>query len=236
MRHYLLVDDNRAFAENLAEIIRDAGDEVSIAGGGREALELVRNTRFDGMLTDMRMPVMGGAELVHRTRREDPGLPAIVVSAYTGDEDLRIARAEGLLAVLQKPVPVEHLLQLLTIAKRDGLVVVVDDDAGMVDNVTEALRDRGFTAVSARTISETDRLGDLRPFAAIVDLRVPGGPDGEAMRRLAVRFPDLPQVVITAHDERAAPIDPAAVYRKPFETGALLAEVERLFQGRKDAA
>ncbi|HEX9241869.1 MAG TPA: response regulator, partial [Anaeromyxobacter sp.] len=37
MRSYLVVDDNRDFAENLAEILRDGGDEVVVAGDGRQA-------------------------------------------------------------------------------------------------------------------------------------------------------------------------------------------------------
>jgi two-component system, response regulator PdtaR len=229
VRHYLLVDDNRAFAENMAEIIRDLGDVVSVATSGADALGLVREQKFDAIVTDMRMPAMGGAELVHRTRQEDPGLPAIVVSAYTGDEDLRTARNQGLLAVLQKPVPMKQLLLLLERARRDGLVVLVEDDAGMVDNLSEALCDRGFTAVSAGSIAETEQLGQVHPFAAIVDLRVPGGADGDAMNRVAGRYPALPQIVITAHDPSAAPIKPRAVYRKPFDTRKLLAELESLY-------
>ncbi len=232
MRQYLLVDDNQAFVENLGEIIRDAGAEVAIAQSGAEALEQVRRIRFDAMLTDMRMPVMGGAELVHRVRKLDPGLPAIVATAYSGDEDLRIARDEGLLAVLQKPVPVEGLLELLERARRDGLVVLVEDDMALADNLTEALRERGFTAVSAHSIAETERFGGVKPFASMVDLCVPGGPDGEAMRRVARRFPGIPQLVMTAHDVARAPLEPISVYRKPFQTQALLEEVERLFKER----
>lgn len=235
MRHYLLVDDNKAFAENIAEIIRDCGDEVSVATSGQEALEHVRSRRFDAMMTDMRMPVMGGAELVHRTRAEDPGLPAIVATAYTGDEELRIAREEGLLAVLQKPVPVEYLLSLLGAARRDGLVVVVEDDPGMADNLSEALREFGFTAVSARSIADTEHLGNLRPFAALVDLRVPGGPDGESMRRVAERFPRIEQLVMTAHDPLSAPLIPHRVFRKPFKTSELLEELALIHAVHRDS-
>jgi two-component system, response regulator PdtaR len=235
VRRYLLVDDNQAFAENLGEIIRDLGAEVTLADNGPEALALVRQHRFDAMLTDMRMPVMGGAELVHRVRQLDPGLPAIVATAFSGDEDLRIARDEGLLAILQKPVPVESLLKLLERARRDGLVVLVEDDQAMADNLTEALRERGFTAVSAHSISETERLGQVKPFASLIDLRVPGGPDGEAMRRVAERFPGIPQLLITAHDVSRAPVDATSVFRKPFKTQVLLDEVERLFQQRGQA-
>src|SRR5579859_2009935 len=120
MRSYLIVDDNTAFAENLAEILTDAGDEAVIAPSGEGAIELVRARRFDALLCDMRMPDMGGAEVVHRLRRIDPGLPAIVITAYTTDDQLVAAWREGLLAVLPKPVPVPRLLDLLRVARRDG--------------------------------------------------------------------------------------------------------------------
>ncbi len=236
MRHYLLVDDNRAFADNVAEIIRDEGDEVSVVTSGLEALALVRKQRFDAMLTDMRMPVMTGAELVHQTRRADPGLPAMVVTAYSGDEDLRIARQEGLLAVLQKPVPVEKLLSHLARARRGGLVVVVEDDLMLADNLTEALCERGFTSVSAHSVQDTERLGQLQPFAAVVDMRVPGGPDGEAARTVSARFPGLPQLVITAHDPQAAGSGgETRVFHKPFDTAVLMDELERLYAARTAA-
>lgn len=231
MRRYLVVDDNLAFAENLGEILRDVGDEVSLASSGVQALQLAREERFDAVLTDMRMPMMGGAQLVHELRKSDPGIPAVVATAYTGDDDLATARHEGLLAVLSKPIPMQRLLELLGAARRDGLVVLVEDDHALSDNLCEALRLRGLTAVTAGSVLETMRLGPLRPFAAIVDLRVPEGPDGEAMRRLKERFPNLPMVLITAHDS-PPPVPAVATFRKPFSTEILLSEIERLYQAR----
>src|SRR5512140_1125051 len=149
MRCYLVVDDNLDFAENLAEILRDGGDEVVIAGDGPEAAAAVRGQRFDAILTDMRMPLMGGAELVHEIRRVDPGAPALVITAHAGDDALEAARSEGLLAVLGKPVEVPRLLALLAAARRDGLVAVVEDDSRLSDNLCEALRSKGFAAVTA---------------------------------------------------------------------------------------
>jgi two-component system, response regulator PdtaR len=226
MRHYLIVDDNRAFAENLGEIVRDLGDEVAVAENGEQALSLARDHRFDAIVTDMRMPFMGGAELVHHVRRIDPGVAAIVVTAYVRDGDLDAARREGLLATLPKPVPIARLLELLGTARRDGLVVVVEDDAALCDNLCEALRTRGFTAVTAGSVLETERLGPVKPFCALVDLRVPGGPAGEAMRRLSAKYPGLPLLVVTAyHDE--PPVPHVGVFSKPFDTPALLEAVER---------
>jgi CheY-like chemotaxis protein len=231
MRRYLFVDDNVEFAENMVEIVGDCGAECEMAGGGAEAIERVKRTRFDAIVTDMRMPEMGGAAVVHEIRRVDPGLPAVVLTAYAGDTDLESARREGLLAVLAKPAPIARLLGLLGAARRDGLLAVLEDDAALLDNLTEALRLRGFAAVTASSVLDTERLGPVRPFAALVDMKVPGGPDGEAVRRLEARFPGIPLVAVTAHSG-AAPAHCRALFSKPFDTGALLDAVEKLHAER----
>jgi two-component system, response regulator PdtaR len=227
MRRYLIVDDNRDFAENLAEILRDQGDEVAIAEGGPEALSLATVQRFDAVLTDMRMPLMGGAELVHEIRRMDPQAAAMVITAHVGDDALEAARREGLLAVLSKPVAVNRLLSLLAAARRNGLVAVIEDDEKLADNLCEALRTRGFAAVTAASVVETERLGPVHPFCALVDLRVPGGPDGEALRRLVAKFPGIPVLIITGLADVPA-VPHVRHFTKPFDTGALLAAVEEL--------
>ncbi|HWE25656.1 MAG TPA: response regulator [Myxococcales bacterium] len=228
MRRYLIVDDNLAFAENLAEILRDQGAEVTVVVEGPKALEAARSTRFDAVVTDMRMPVMSGARLVHEIRARDPGVPAVVVTAYTGEQDLVAAREEGLLAILPKPVPLPRLLELLRCARRDGLVALVEDDAALADNLTEALRDRGFSAVTARSVAETGRLGAVKPFAALVDIRVKGGPDGEALRTLLRENPGLPVLGMTAFPEALALAHSVRVFEKPFATGEVLRAIEEL--------
>jgi CheY-like chemotaxis protein len=230
MRRYLVVDDNRELAENLAEILRDEGAEVSLADDGAEALSRVRQSRYDALVTDMRMPVMDGAELVHQVRRVDPDLPAVLVTAHAGDDVLESARREGLLAVLPKPLPLGRLLQLLGAARRGGLVAVVEDDQRLSDNLCELLAQRGLAAVTAASVTETERLGPVRPFCALVDLRLPGGPDGAAMQRLAQRFPGLPMIVLTGL-EVSPPLPHQGLFQKPFDTAALLEAVERLYPG-----
>jgi CheY-like chemotaxis protein len=233
MRRYLLLDDNEAFAENLAEILRDSGDEATVVTEGARALELARTTRFDVLLTDMRMPGMSGAAAVHLLRQVDPGLAAVIITAYPGEGDLETARREGLLAVLPKPVPIPTLVTLLSEARRDGLVALVEDDLALSDNLTELLRSRGFSCVTARSVLEAEHLASVRPFAALVDLRVPGGPDGEALHRLQSRFPEMPVFVMTAYPDMVSlRKSPAGIFSKPFDTSALLATLERAHAAR----
>lgn len=229
MRDYLIVDDNKAFSENLADILVDRGARVTTTTSAAEALELAAKRKFDALLSDMRMPTMGGAELVHQVRKIDPGLPAIVVTAYTTDDDLTAARAEGLLAVLPKPVPIPALMKLLELARRDALVALVEDDAALADNLGESLRDRGFSTVTATSVLEAEHLKSVKPFVSIVDMRVPGGPDGAAMLRLANRFPAVPILVVTAFPDITPPLRVEGFFPKPFSTEMLLAAVERQY-------
>jgi two-component system, response regulator PdtaR len=232
---YLLVDDNEAFAENVAEILRDDGHEVAISSAGEDALRQVKQDRFDVLITDMKMPTMGGARLVHELRRMAPGMPVIVITAYSGDEDLKIARAEGLLAILSKPPNLPRLRELLGVARRDGLVALIEDDGALSDNLSEVLRSRGFTTVQAASVLEAEKMPSVRPFAAVADLRLPGGPDGEAMRRLVMRYPGLPVVVITGHEDVNPPRENAGLFRKPFDPAVLVQRLEELHRARPGA-
>jgi CheY-like chemotaxis protein len=227
MRRYLLVDDNAAFIDNLAEILRDGGSEVWVAETGVEALKLICGIRFDALVTDMRMPGMNGAELIHEARHVDAALPAIVVSAQSGRSELLAAQRQGLLAVLTKPVPIARLRGLLERARRGGVVALVEDDAALAENLTEVLRTSGFSAVTARSAAETAQLAGARPFAALTDLRVPQAAEGEALHPQPAL---LPLLVVTAYaSERPLPAG-LPVFEMPFDTVALLAAIEQLYK------
>lgn len=228
-RRYLLIDDNPEFAENVAEILRDTGAEVEVAGSGPAALARVGAARFDALVTDMRMPGMTGAELLHMVREVDPGVPVVLLSAYAQDEELDAARRDGLLAVLSKTShQVPRLLEVLGHARRDGALVLVEDDVALAENLSEAFAARGLTVCTAAQLAEVDQLG-VRPFAALVDLKVPGGAFGEAVERVRRRFPGTPLLVLTAFAAEA-PSACEGLYRKPFDTAQLVAQVEALYQ------
>ncbi len=229
-RHYLVIDDNREFAENVAEILREAGARVTLACEPRAAVELVRGTRFDALVTDMRMPGLTGAELVHEVRAIDPGVPIVLVSAYAQDTQLRAARHEGLLAVLSKPNEIPRLLELLEVARRDGAVVLVEDDTALSENLGDLLASRGLTVCSAGSVPDVEELA-VHPFVALVDLRVPGGTPGAALARVRERFPGTPRLVISAWPDDCARDE--EIFRKPFDSGQLLTRIEALYEGRQ---
>lgn len=231
-RHYLLVDDNEAFVENLAEILRDTGAEVDVACDARTALELVQRRRYDALVTDMRMPGMNGAELLCALHQIDAGLPAVLLSAYSQDELVTIARRDGLLAALSKPQQIPRLLELLGSARRDGAVLLVEDDVALADNLADVLSSRGLTTVPAATLGELEHIS-ARPFAVLVDLKLPDAGFGEALERVQRRWPGVPTIVITAFgdDAKTAGLE---LFNKPFDTTRVLSRLEALYAEPRD--
>lgn len=85
---------------------------VEEASDGREALKMLENTRFDVMITDMRMPGMNGIELLNAIRAEE--LPnTIVVSAYHDFEYMRLAMHKHAVDYLLKPIKQTELIAAL---------------------------------------------------------------------------------------------------------------------------
>ncbi len=226
-RKYLVVDDNAAFAENLAEILTDAGAEVCTASEAKAALAELRTTRFDGVVTDMRMPGLSGAEMIEQLRAIDPGVPVVLLSAWAQDEQVEAARRMGLLAFLSKASGTPHLIELLEHARRDASVVLIDDDRALVDNLSEALATRGFTVCSASSIKELEGIS-IKPIAALVDVRMPGVIDGAALARVKELFPGTPLLIVTGAREFER--EGLEIFRKPFDTAKLVARLEALAQ------
>jgi CheY-like chemotaxis protein len=112
----LVVDDEPAHRLLLRRIFERAGHVVTDAGDGAAALRAVAQSRPDLVVTDMMMPVMDGAELIRRLRRE-PATAGIPILAASGDPHL----AEGADAVVPKPYSWRHLAEVVDALLRDAL-------------------------------------------------------------------------------------------------------------------
>jgi len=78
----LVVDDEPFVRETLAEMLADLDHKVTMAGGGREALEKINSADFDLVFTDLAMPEMDGWETARAIRERRPGLPVVLVTGY----------------------------------------------------------------------------------------------------------------------------------------------------------
>ncbi len=111
----LIVDDEKLFLSSVSEGIANILDGIRIltAGHGAEALDIVRQGGVDLVVTDLKMPVMGGFQLLARMASEHPQIPAIVMTAFGTSEIERRVREIGAIGYIEKPIDLHALASLI---------------------------------------------------------------------------------------------------------------------------
>ncbi|MBD3869128.1 MAG: sigma-54-dependent Fis family transcriptional regulator [Acidobacteria bacterium] len=108
--HLLVVDDEGHQREMLASLLGRAGYQVSTAVNGEEALAQVNAGEFDLVLTDQRMPVMDGIQLLERLQADCGNLPVVLMTAYGSVSSAVQAMKYGAADYLTKPFDKDELI------------------------------------------------------------------------------------------------------------------------------
>jgi CheY-like chemotaxis protein len=112
-QHILIVDDNEAMARTLRDIIELKGISAAMASSGRQAIQLLAAGEYSCIISDIRMPEMNGLELYRAVRARYPWVRVLLMTAYVEDELIDEGLAEGVIAVLSKPLDIPLLLSLV---------------------------------------------------------------------------------------------------------------------------
>jgi DNA-binding response OmpR family regulator len=72
----LLIEDDASLAANLSDVLREDGFEVTVSNRGDEGLRLSNHDQYDVILTDLRLPGLGGLELVRQLHDTQPACPS----------------------------------------------------------------------------------------------------------------------------------------------------------------
>lgn len=120
----LLVDDDQGVLDGLKKILTQDGYAVSTASSGYEALNLLSKRGFDIILTDMKLPGMGGLSLIQEIRKKNEPVAIVVITAYSSVKTAVDAIKCGADDYLTKPLNVEELeIVLEKLWERQQLVV-----------------------------------------------------------------------------------------------------------------
>jgi DNA-binding NtrC family response regulator len=119
----LLVDDEEDYVRTMAERMemRDMGSDVALSG--EAALAMVEEDLPDVMVLDLRMPGIGGMEVLGKVKAEYPDLQVIILTGHGSDKEETEARRLGAFDYLRKPVDIKDLMNSIRRAgraKQDG--------------------------------------------------------------------------------------------------------------------
>ncbi|MEI7818480.1 MAG: response regulator, partial [Desulfuromonadales bacterium] len=134
----LIVEDDPTFRGLMAAILEDVGHEVRQVGDGVEGLATLRRESFDLVLTDLKMPNMGGIEFFRASRSDSAAPPFVLITAFGTVEEAVTAIKEGVSDFLTKPLKDPEALRmlvqrLLELHRRERRMVALDaaDLAGL---------------------------------------------------------------------------------------------------------
>jgi len=113
IKHVLVVDDEPLAVEGISDYLMQYGYEVVTASDGAAALKIITSHPVDVLITDLRMPVMDGNELIHKIRETNKSLPIIVTTGHTIMGDDKEVLTEGATVVLRKPIRLRDIKDFL---------------------------------------------------------------------------------------------------------------------------
>lgn len=111
----LVVDDDESLCATIRDILSDRGYQVSVACDGDTAVQMARETSFDIMLIDMKLPPVNGLVTYLSIRDIRPNVKAIIITGYSRDMNELIQQAlrNNASACLEKPIDMDDLISLL---------------------------------------------------------------------------------------------------------------------------
>jgi sigma-B regulation protein RsbU (phosphoserine phosphatase) len=172
----LIVDDEELNREGLARRLQRSGYEVSAAGSGREAIDLLGKQRFDLVLLDVMMPGMNGLEVLKFLRRVDSliDLPIIMVTARGESGDMVEALELGANDYVTKPLDISVVLA--RIRTQLALKRTVSQVTALEQQIDARNRDLEALAANLKSVNEHVR-ADLEAAAQIQKAFLPEVPD-----------------------------------------------------------
>ena len=179
----LLAEDSPDIQKLVSLIIRKTGAEVVIVDNGQQAVEKALTNKFDLILMDMQMPVMGGMEATEQLRNAGYAWPIVALSANVLKQDQEQSSNSGIDDYLTKPLVIDQFYNLLS--------------RYLVSDSTRAIKDSTPSTPPQATIN--DDLHDDPEFQALATLFLENLPQQVSAIIAAIEKHDWDQVQHISH-------------------------------------
>ncbi len=168
METVLIVDDEKNYPLILSAVLQDVGYETLTANSGMEALEILNhaNADVDLVLTDMKMPVMDGIELLEKIKTINPHLPVMMMTAYGTVEKAVEAMQKGAYNYILKPFDNEGLI--IFVKKAIDMYQVIKENFRLRDVVETRYNFGNIVGKSKRMQEVFELVKKMAPSSATV--------------------------------------------------------------------
>jgi len=110
----LYVEDEIILRDTTCNSLKSILKEIVVADNGKEGLEKFKSGKFDLVISDLAMPIMGGSEMISEIRKIDNNIPIVVTTAYgSQNEEVDSLIKIGMTDYVMKPVDIMKLVQTI---------------------------------------------------------------------------------------------------------------------------
>ena len=174
----LVVDDHASARESMTEILRGAGHRVDAVSSALEALNRLKGSSYDVVITDLKMPGMTGLEFIHELERRDSQLQIVMVTAYASVATAVEAMRHGAFDYIEKPFGADQLESLVTRAMEHGRLL--DKGSALPIRTVENLAMIG-SGIAMRSLRQ--RIAQIAPTSETVLITGESGTGKELVAR-----------------------------------------------------
>ncbi len=112
----LVIDDEQIVLDSVRKILTEENYEVDVSLSGREGLNQAIHKEYDIVLTDIRMPDVGGMRVLRDVKRARPSLPVVMITGYASVQSAVQAMKLGAADYLEKPFTPDKLIKAVASA------------------------------------------------------------------------------------------------------------------------
>ena len=153
----LVIDDEQIVLDSVSRILTDENYQVDVSLSGREGLNQAIETEYDIVLTDIRMPDIGGMRVLRDVKRAKPSLPVLIITGYATVKSAVQAMKLGAADYLEKPFTPEQLLKSVASA--------LDIAATQEPEIQELIHREEMIRVLERAASDSEFFTNLLEYA-----------------------------------------------------------------------
>jgi two-component system, NtrC family, response regulator HydG len=224
-----IVDDDRDFAESLADIFEMEGHRCEMAHDGETAIKKLTEKDFDLTFMDIKMSGKNGVESFLEIRKIKPKARIIMMTGYSVEDLLTQAVENGAWGVLHKPLDMDEILNMIKKVTPTG-ILIADDDPDFLNNLKDLLEEYNFKVYKAKDGSEAiKRVQEGDVDILILDLRMPILSGLETFMLMKEKGICIPTIIVTAYAdmenmtiERLKTYCVNGILNKPFDPENLI--------------
>ena len=109
----LIVENDEALAATVANVLEGEGFAVTVTHDGQEGLSIATDRSFDAVVTDFRLPGLGGMELLEQLHQSNPRMPVVMMTSYGSSDTVIGATKRGAFDYLMKPFEMAELIDVV---------------------------------------------------------------------------------------------------------------------------